>query len=117
MIYMIEPVPKPRMTRRDVWKARPCVLRYRAFADLVRLHILPAQVEGHEKIIFWLPMPKSWPAHKKESMAGEPHRQTPDVDNVAKALLDALFDDDRGMWRLNTEKRWAYDGAIEIIGG
>ena len=34
--YKIKPVPKPRMTQRDAWDKRPCVLRYRAFKDEVR---------------------------------------------------------------------------------
>jgi len=34
--YKITPVPKPRQTRSDKWKQRPCVMRYRAFADEVR---------------------------------------------------------------------------------
>lgn len=34
--YPILPVPKPRMTQRDVWQKRPVVLRYRKFCDAVR---------------------------------------------------------------------------------
>ena len=37
VVYPITPVPKPRMTRRDRWAKRPCVLRYWAFKDEVRL--------------------------------------------------------------------------------
>ena len=39
MIYDITPCPKPRQTQSDKWKKRPPVLRYRAFADEVRLKI------------------------------------------------------------------------------
>jgi len=30
------PIPKPRQTRRDKWARRPCVLRYREWADQIR---------------------------------------------------------------------------------
>ena len=32
----ITPVAKPRQTRSDVWKKRPCVVKYRQFADDLR---------------------------------------------------------------------------------
>ena len=36
-IYIpVTPVSKPRMTQRDKWKKRPCVLRYRAYCDALR---------------------------------------------------------------------------------
>ena len=31
------PIGKPRMTRRDKWKERPCVMQYRSWCDMVRL--------------------------------------------------------------------------------
>jgi len=33
----------------------------------------------------YLPMPKSWSKKKKSAMAGRPHRQKPDRDNIDKA--------------------------------
>ncbi len=39
--FPIDVVGKPRMTQRDKWKKRPCVLRYRAFADELRLKVGP----------------------------------------------------------------------------
>ena len=35
-IYYINPVSKPRMTQRDVWKKRPVVVKYHAFCDEMR---------------------------------------------------------------------------------
>ncbi len=32
----IEPMGAPRMTQRDRWAKRPCVLRYHAFKDVLR---------------------------------------------------------------------------------
>lgn len=34
--YPLTPVPKPRMTKSDAWRKRPCVMRYWAFKDKVR---------------------------------------------------------------------------------
>jgi Holliday junction resolvase RusA-like endonuclease len=113
MRYNITPVPKPRMTRSDKWKKRPCVLRYWAFRDEVRLKkvILP---ESGAEIIFHMPMPNSWTGKRKEAWNGTPHRRTPDLDNLIKALGDAIYSQDKHMWNFKASKIWAYEGGIEI---
>ena len=55
----ITPVPKPRQTRSDKWRTRPPVMRYRAFADEIRLRIGSIDLNGYA-ITFGMPMPKSW---------------------------------------------------------
>lgn len=112
MIYDITPCPKPRQTQRDKWKKRPAVLRYRAFADEVRLKIKNVNLEDMS-IIFWLPMPPSWSQKKRDMMNGELHRQKPDIDNLFKALADALYGDDSHIAVMHACKRWAVMGAIE----
>ena len=113
-LYDIAPVPKPRMTRSDKWKKRPSVVRYRMFCDEVRLMGLTVDPSADD-ITFHVPMPKSWSRAKRERMAGQPHEQVPDLDNYLKALLDACYEDDSGVWQLRgLRKRWAYTGAIEI---
>ena len=37
---------KPRMTQRDKWKKRPCVLRYHAFRDKMRHVIKSIDFDG-----------------------------------------------------------------------
>jgi len=113
MIYDITPVPKPRQTQSDKWKKRPCVMRYRAFADECRLKKVNIHDMG-DTVTFWMPMPKSWSKKKKEEMDQTPHQQRPDIDNLTKALLDALFKEDCTVWSICTHKIWAYKGAIEI---
>jgi len=88
------------------------VLRYRAFADEVRLSGL--KVDDDSKITFVLPMPKSWSKKRKSEMEGQPHRQKPDIDNLAKSILDACFDDDAVISMLFCRKIWGERGAIEI---
>lgn len=110
--YNIVPVPKPRMTRSDKWKKRPSVMKYRAFADEVRYQIKDIPVPYH--VIFVLPMPKSWSRKKRLEMAGEPHQQKPDKDNLEKGFLDALFDDDSHVWDGRVSKIWGDVGQIIV---
>ena len=117
MILKITPVPKPRMTQSDRWKKRPCVVRYRAFAD--ELRILAAQnnyiVKNPLSVTFVLPMPKSWSKKKKLEMDGKPHTQTPDLDNLLKAFQDVLLKDDSGVHTYkNVRKIWGIEGLIII---
>ncbi len=111
--YPITPVPKPRMTRSDKWKKRPAVLRYRAYCDEVRLRVVQLPESGYH-VTFILPMPKSWSGKRKTEMDGKPHQQTPDKDNLEKALLDALFQDDSHIWDGRVTKRWGQEGKIIV---
>lgn len=112
MIYDITPMGKPRMTQRDRWKKRPVVLRYHAFKDEVRLKKVELPESYH--IIFVLPMPKTWSKKKKEAMKGTAHQQTPDKDNLEKALLDALHTNDAHIWTGCVSKIWGYEGKIIV---
>lgn len=88
-------------------------MRYRAFADEVRLLGITLPDHGWH-VTFVLPMPKSWSKRKREAMDGRPHQQTPDKDNLEKALLDALFQDDCHIWDGRVTKRWGEQGQIII---
>lgn len=120
-IARVVPVGKPRMTQRDKWKKRPAVMRYRAFADQLRLC---ANAAGFTRerlkdvaVLDWvayLPMPASWSSKKREAMRGQPHRQKPDRDNLDKAILDSLFDDDCGVYAGRLVKRWDDGGGPRL---
>lgn len=114
MYYPITPVPAPRQVRSDAWKPRPMVLRYRAFRDEVgwrKISIDPKAVS----ILFILPMPRSWSVEKKKKMWGRDHEQTPDLDNLVKALLDSLFKNDSHVSRYKIiQKIWGRRGGIII---
>ena len=103
-------VAKPRMTQRDKWQQRPCVLKYRAYCDEVRLMVKsgPPQVS----VSFHMPMPKSWSKKKKERMDGTPHLNRPDLDNLVKAWCDALYPEDSVIWSIHATKFWAISGSI-----
>jgi len=94
-IINIEPNTKPRMTRRDKWAKRPCVLRYRKFCDEIRHETRGFQLSGSFKIVFYLSMPKSWSKKKRDLMRGQAHQETPDLDNLLKAVNDALLEQDK----------------------
>lgn len=112
-IYPIVPMGKPRMTRADKWKKRTEVMRYRAFCDEVRLRgvVLP---ESGAHITFVLPMPASWSKKKRQQHNGQPHQAKPDCDNMLKALMDALYEDDAHIWDCRITKVWGEIGQIII---
>jgi len=113
--YNINPVPKPRMTQADRWRKRPCVLRYFDFKDKVRE--LDIKVDNGDHIIFVLPMAKSWGMKKKREKCRQLHDQRPDKDNLEKALLDAVYDEDCEIADTRVTKIWGYNGEIIIIKG
>lgn len=113
----ITPIGKPRMTRRDQWMKRPCVIRYRTYCDQVRA-AWPSGISfpvGGALVEFQMPMPASWSRAKRDERRGQPHEQKPDLDNLLKALLDALHDDDSGVWDVRITKRWGDEGCVLIF--
>jgi Holliday junction resolvase RusA-like endonuclease len=113
-IYDITPIPKPRMTRRDRWKVRPCVARYRAFCDECRLKEVWFKPSG-ARIIFVMPMPKSWSKTKRATLRSRPHEQRPDLDNLCKSLFEAVYSDDSVIWDISIQKVWGEKGQIRVI--
>jgi hypothetical protein len=103
--YVIDPVPAPRMLRSDIWKERECVVQYRQFKDHVRgLGVtLP---EPPYTVVFYLPFPPGYSEKKRAALRGQPHTLKPDLDNLLKALWDALDKQDQQQWSISVEKRW-----------
>lgn len=113
IVIEIEPNTKPRMTRADKWKKRPCVLQYRAFCDELRLHNV--RIEPNEMhIIFHISMPDSWSEKKKLSFDKTPHQNKKDIDNLLKAILDCLLDEDKYIYDIRASKYWSRKGKIEF---
>lgn len=112
--YGIQPVPAPRMTRSDKWRSppRPCVQRYFKFRDQVKQ--LGVRISSPCRITFRLPMPKSWSKKKRASFNGKPHMNVPDLDNLIKALCDAVHDDDAHLWSIYAEKFWGEEPEIRV---
>ena len=119
MIIPLEPTPKPRMTQRDRWAKRPSVVRYYAFCDELRIMW---GIQSYHQVVpptlalrFNMPMPASWSKKKRLEMDGAPHQQTPDIDNLIKAFLDALCEDDSYVYSVTAEKYWSQQGSIEVV--
>jgi len=102
------------MAQSDRWKKRPATAKYWEFCD----HVRAAGVELPESgavITFILPMPQSWSKKKREQMHGQPHQQKPDLDNLLKALADAVHKEDCRIWNYGSvSKRWGDEGLIAI---
>lgn len=113
MEYLISPVAKPRMTKRDTWLKRPATSKYWAFKDEVRLLGIKVPLCGAH-ITFHMPMPNSWSRAKREKMVCRPHQVKPDADNLVKALFDALYENDAGIWDFRVTKVWSDKGKIEV---
>lgn len=113
MIYDIDPVAKPRMTRRDKWNPSKQALKYFAFKDECRLKKVEVP-ESFSHVTFIVRMPKSWTKKKMREYDGKAHQQVPDVDNFAKAILDAVYGDDSCVWDIRISKLWGYTGQIIV---
>lgn len=115
--FNIKPCPKPRMTRADAWKKRPIVLKYWDFCNELNRQAIKLEYKPGDRVslIFFIPMAKSWSKKKRDKMVGKPHKQKPDIDNLAKAFLDALLKEDSSVYSLTAEKYWSNEGSIMVL--
>lgn len=72
-------------------------------------------------LVFGMPIPKSTPKSRKEAMFEGiiKHTKRPDVDNMAKAVLDALshgiaWEDDSQIVRITAEKKYTDDPYVYL---
>lgn len=112
------PISKPRMTQRDRWAKRPCVLRYRDWCDKVRsiAGTLPdASLVAEVNWTAYFEPPASWAKSRRLAAYDTPHRAKPDLDNVAKGIMDCLWpESDSGIHTMTAAKRWSMGARIEI---
>ena len=71
------------------------------------------------RVIAHHPIPVSWPKKKQQAaLAGDLIPGKPDLDNVAKAVLDALngviYEDDKQVIRLVAEKKYSFEPRVEV---
>lgn len=114
MNISVTPVPAPRMTKRDRWARRPAVIRYFKYRDDIRAAWGGREVPAELRLVFVMPMPKSWSNKKRLLMDGKPHQQKPDVDNMIKAVLDALCEEDRFIYDVHATKIWGENGTLSV---
>lgn len=109
-------VAKPRQTRQDRWKQRPAVIKYRMWADRARKHA-PLSLPAEPSIVeckAYLPLPASYNKKKVKELLGQPHRLRPDVDNILKAMMDALFNEDSMIHTVRISKFWCLSGEERL---
>jgi len=112
-----DPVGKPRQTQRDKWMKRPCVMRYRTWADKARssapkdLLLEPMFVS----VRAYIAIPKSLSKRRQAELKGEPHRSKPDGDNILKSVCDALFKRDEVIAEKRIVKFWDDGNSPRVI--
>lgn len=69
-------------------------------------------------IVFYMPIPRSTSKKRAESLKNAPHVKRPDVDNLAKLVLDALngiaWKDDSQVFKMTVEKRYSDNPRTEV---
>jgi Holliday junction resolvase RusA-like endonuclease len=112
------PIGKPRMTRRDKWKGRPCVTRYHEWCDRLRAVAGTVPPADRTASVSWTAVfepPGSMKKAARCALLGTLHRTKPDRDNIDKAILDALWPDgDSGIASGTVTKLWGMHPRIEI---
>ena len=117
------PVPKARARtggkRRDHMRTKQWEALIRDTAALHARGQEPLRGVLEVELAFGMPMPKSWSTTRAWGNKGELHGKRPDVDNLAKAVMDGLqgvlFIDDGQVAALTTSKRYSLDPGVYIV--
>lgn len=106
---------RPRVTRYGTFYAKAYESFKKTFPALLPT-AKPLTGALSIEIEFIIPMAKSWTKKKRELNCGKYHTQTPDGDNLAKAVLDCMngkyFQDDSQIADMRIVKRWGNEGSI-----
>lgn len=101
-----------RTSRSDKWNPSPAVQRYYAWRDALRAHLgitLKTRWtdcrEVHIGAYFHTNIHTLW---------GQPHLETPDADNIYKAVTDACFAEDKGIYAISCIKMWGQKDELYI---
>ncbi len=104
----------PGTTARYEDRVRKTALRDWSFAPL-------RGVELALTVVFYLPVPVSWPRWKRQAALAGGLRPTskPDIDNLTKSCLDGLcgvlFSDDSLIVEERTAKRYGAEPRVELV--
>jgi len=108
---------RPRVTRKGTFYPKAYTEFKRDFPRLLGARKLLSGALMM-RISFTIPIPKSWTKKKKTEMMGKYHTQTPDIDNLEKAVMDAMngyfYKDDSQIAVMMSYKRWGEVGSIEF---
>lgn len=112
-VYPSKAVPAPRQSRRDTFRPRPPVMRYHALRDELRARKAFCPTPFHH-LIFVLQMPSTWNRKQLVANEGMPHLHTPDRDNLEKAFLDSVLENDSHIFDGRVTKLWGTMGLIIV---
>ena len=94
----------------------------RKYEKLIRDSWEHGIVEGKNIMVdieFRIPIPQSYSKKKKAELEWTPHNKKPDLDNLVKAVLDALngvaFEDDSLISDINASKTYAEEPGVYIM--
>ena len=123
LILRIPPMAKPRMTQRDKIPALQSKQAQKYFTwkrelqwKLKQFGIKRIDNDGEVNCVFYIAMPQSWNSQKRKKMYATPHTQRPDIDNLIKALLDAVYQEDCKIYSIKALKKWAINSYIYVGG-
>jgi len=103
------------MTKRDKWKRRPCVLRYRDWADAARMEAFKQPFHKHRLTRATRITVEAY-FHSLKNVG--PHLRKPDGDNILKSVCDALFENDEMIYDKRVMKWWTTgESRVEIEWG
>jgi Holliday junction resolvase RusA-like endonuclease len=74
----------------------------------------PKEVLSLSWTAYFVP-PASWSKTKQAAAIGTLHRSKPDRDNIDKAILDAMFDEDCAIADGEIKKFWGTVACVEIV--
>lgn len=117
-VFYVKPIGKPRMTRKDKWSKRKCVVEYWQYKDQIKLQAKERgfALKNGSSYYFYIAMPASWSKKKRKEKLGKLHDQKPDLDNILKGFWDACTDDDSFLGHIKESKKiWSEFNYIEVV--
>jgi len=126
-LFDVVPLGAVRMSQSDKWKTNPnhldpkkrqraVVTEYFNYKNKVKAQAIEMNFELPQvlDIVFLIPMPFTWSEKKKVRNNKTKVLKRPDIDNLVKAFMDALSVEDGYVWKIQAEKRYAYNGSILV---
>ncbi len=110
--YPITPRPYARRTHQG--RFSPNAKKYHLWMN--QLAILQFWLPNEAYVTLEMPMFPSWSKKKTAELDGQPHGQTPDLDNLVKAICDVARREsgDHDIHTICARKIWAKEGGIIV---
>lgn len=113
---------RPRFSRANGRAFTPkATVSFERTVGMLAMQHFPTPIDGPVKITIRATFqpPPSWSKKKTEAHLNRPHTQTPDLDNICKAICDGLnriaFADDKQIAEMNIRKFWGPASKTVVI--